>query len=582
MPSKDEITSEKILVKNVFKMWFCIPEYQRPYVWGDDEIYYLLDDLNYAMKEKPESEFFLGSFVFQVKPAAPEQGQMFLENDLLDGQQRLSTLLMLMAVIRDLSDKNKNKCQEYIYQEADSIENLPERVRLVFTIRKEVERFVHEYVKTEGGTNRENELLKISQQNNNTSVKNMANAILKIRSYLNEPGNGMNPDDLLTFLANNVLMIYVATEKLEDAFRLFMILNDRGVPLRNSDILKSINIGELDNDADKLYYAKLWEDAEGELEDEFNRFLNHVRTILVKERPRLTLLKEFEDKIYNPKEIDKVTRQKKPVLLRKGKDTFQLIEKYLSHYKALIGGNNNYDETGDFEFDNLIRVMLIGLPATDWVPPLLRYYDQFGYNDILPFLRKLDGKFSADWIGQKYPTERIEAMNDVIKVIDKATNTGDVFASDCFNFDKAAFLNTINGPVYTKRFVKYILLKLDYYFQSHDHKMQLETLSVEHILPQNPLQGSQWLSDFTDEQRAEWTHRLGNLVLITRRKNSAQSNKDYSEKVKSYFGKNIDTCPNSLRILNSYPQWTPVELMHNHELVVNKIKNYYGITQMTP
>ena len=577
MPTKDEITSEKILIKNVFKMWFCIPEYQRPYVWGDDEIYYLLDDLNYAMKEKPESEFFLGSFVFQVKPAAPEQGQLFLENDLLDGQQRLSTLLMLMAVIRDLSDKNKNKCQEYIYQEADRVENLPERVRLVFTIRKEVERFVHEYVKTEGGTNREDELLKISQQNKDASVKNMANAILKIRSYLNDSGNGMDPDHLLTFLANNVLMIYVATEKLEDAFRLFMILNDRGVPLRNSDILKSINIGELDNDADKLYYAKLWEDAEGELEDEFNRFLNHVRTILVKERPRLTLLKEFEDKIYNPKEIDKVTRQKKPVLLRKGKDTFQLIEKYLSHYKALLGGNNNYDDTGSFEFDNLIRVMLIGLPATDWVPPLLRYYDQFGYKDILPFLKKLDSKFSADWIGQKYPTERIEAMNDVIKVIDKANNPGDVFASDCFNFDKDAFLNIIKGPVYTKRFAKYILLKLDYYFQSHDHKMQLETLSVEHILPQNPLPGSQWLNDFSDEQRAEWTHRLGNLVLITRRKNSAQSNKDYSEKVKSYFGKNIDTCPNSLRILNNYDQWTPVELMHNHDLVINKVKTHYGI-----
>ena len=93
-------------------------------------------------------------------------------------------------------------------------------------------------------------------------------------------------------------MIYVATEDLEDAFRLFMILNDRGIPLRNSDILKSTNLGALDNEVDKIKYAKIWEQAEGELGDDFDRFLNHIRTILVKEKARLSLLKEFEDKIY--------------------------------------------------------------------------------------------------------------------------------------------------------------------------------------------------------------------------------------------------------------------------------------------
>ena len=47
------------------------------------------------------------------------------------------------------------------------------------------------------------------------------------------------------FLLNNVLFIYVSTDNTEDAFRLFTILNDRGIPLSNADILKSINIGEV-------------------------------------------------------------------------------------------------------------------------------------------------------------------------------------------------------------------------------------------------------------------------------------------------------------------------------------------------
>ena len=100
-------------------------------------------------------------------------------------------------------------------------------------------------------------------------------------------------------------MIYVSTEDLEDAFRLFTILNDRGIPLCNSDILKSTNLGELKTDAEKESNAKMWEEAEGELGDDFDRFLNHVRTILVKDMPRLSLLQEFEDKIYDPKEKEK-------------------------------------------------------------------------------------------------------------------------------------------------------------------------------------------------------------------------------------------------------------------------------------
>ena len=98
-------------------MWFRIPEYQRPYVWGYEEINDLLDDLTFAQQEKPDSEYFLGSIVFQSTPAATDLEQKFPENDILDGQQRMTTLLLLLAVIRDLKDdrKTKEKCQEYIY-----------------------------------------------------------------------------------------------------------------------------------------------------------------------------------------------------------------------------------------------------------------------------------------------------------------------------------------------------------------------------------------------------------------------------------------------------------------------------------
>lgn len=545
---RSEIKSEKILVKDIFtNMWFRIPEYQRPYVWGYDEIHDLLDDLTFAMQTKAESDYFLGSFVFQSKVANPNEGQKFDENDLLDGQQRMTTILLLFSVIRDLSrdDDAIEECQKCIYQKSSKYKNIPERTRLVFGIRESVQQFIEDYVKTKDGTNNTEELKGLAKATPDVSIRNMVNAISEIRNFFEQ--NNIEPELLLQFLLNNVLLIYVSTENLEDAFRLFTILNDRGVPLRNSDILKSINLGELELNSDKIKYAKLWEEAEGELEDDFDRFLNHVRTVLVKEKARLNLLQEFEDKIYKPKEKDKSTGKIKPPLLSKGKNTFVFVERYLKHYKELLSGNN-YEITKSFAFDNLLKVMLTGLPATDWIPPLLHYYDKFNTENIYEYLVALDNKFSADWISQYTPTYRIESMNEVNKTIARKNSSQEVFESGCFGKDNDSFMRIIKSDVYGRRFARYILLKLDYYYQNQDQRMHFETLSVEHILPQTPKEDSQWIKDFSDEQRNIMTHKIGNLVLITRRKNTSQGRLDYTVKKKKYFSNNIDTCPNSLRI----------------------------------
>lgn len=584
MQASGQIKSEKTLVKEIFSsMWFRIPVYQRPYVWGADEVRELLEDLTFAMTMKPESDYFLGTFVFQSKAAEPDKGQKYNENDLLDGQQRMTTLLLLFAVIRDLVDDEDATadCQKCIYQKASKYMNIPERTRLLFVIRPEVQEFIDQYIKTEFGTTYEDKILELNKKDE-LSIKNMANAILHIRKFFSENAD-VKPEKLLHFLLNNVLMIYVSTEDLEDAFRLFTILNDRGIPLRNSDILKSTNLGELKADAEKVKYAKMWEEAEGELGDDFDRFLNHLRTILVKDKPRLSLIQEFEDKIYNPKEKEKITGKKKPVLLHRGRETFELIERYLNHYHVLLDGQS-YDKIGNFEFDNLMKVMLNGLPATDWMPPLLRYFDKFQYDNILDFLRLLDNKFSADWINQESPTDRIEAMNRVIKIIDDAKDGKDVISSGCFNIDSEKFIRLIDGSIYGRRFARYLLMKLDFLCTVHHQRMNFGTLSVEHILPQHPDEGSEWVANFSPEERMEWTDKLGNLVLITRHTNSKLGRLDYQDKKRKYFEKYIDTCPNSLRVLKNekWKKWTPIELKENHNIVLQKIRDHYGIRKDGP
>ena len=69
-------------------------------------------------------------------------------------------------------------------------------------------------------------------------------------------------------------------------------------------------------------------------------------------------------------------------------------------------------------------------------------------------------------------------------------------------------------------------------------------------------------------------------MLITRRKNSSQGRLDYKAKKTKYFEKCIDTCPNSLRVLR-HEQWTPVELKANHNVVLKKLWDHYGVDSST-
>lgn len=571
------IASDKIHIKDVFKKWFKIPEYQRPYVWGSDQVSDLLDDISFAQQQNKDSEYFLGSIVLQTREIKTGNGE-YIENDLLDGQQRLITLLLLTAVIRDLSTKEIRikTCQESIFQQANPDDNIPERLRIVFDIREEVKDFINEYVKTKRGTEKIEELKIKAQTSKVSSIKNMANAILVIRNYFEKAYNA-TVDNFFPYLRNKVLMIYVASEELEDAFKLFTIMNDRGLKLRNSDILKAENLRALSNETDRIKYAKEWEDIENYFEDDFDIFFSHLRTILVKEKARLNLLDEFEKNIYNPKIYDKEKKLYKSMtpLLKKGKETFDFIIKHKKNYIEIFE-TDHYSKYSSYNLDNLLTVMKATLPADLWIPPVLKFYEEFAYTDFYNFMIKLDNKFSYDWIAQYTPTTRIENINNILREIENSKNVSELFNSDVFEIDATSLIEILNGDIYGRRYARYILYKLDFLYSGKDEKFSIpKTISVEHILPQNPKDDSQWINDFSEEERISLTNKIGNLVLISRRKNSSQGRMDFELKKKNYFKNNIELFRNSVRVLTQNSKWSPKELNVNQVDVIAKIENHY-------
>lgn len=572
-----EIKCEKKVIREIFNMWYCIPDYQRAYVWDTDQVRDLLDDTISAYRENKEAQYFLGSMVLKINEKS-ENNVSYTEYELLDGQQRITTVFLILACMRDmLTDypQYQNSLAGFVYQAEDAILQQPERMRIIFNIRSDVRDFVNEHIKPLHGTCN-SALLKDKMQAKdvNISIRNMANAMLVAHEFLEE--NKSEIIGYLSYFLNKVLMIYVATEELQDAFQLFTVLNNRGVKLSSSDILKAENLKEL-SAADRTSWATRWEEMETYFGEDFDKFLSHIRTILVKKKQTTTLLKEFDEFVYSNQEYDRTQKKYVPrtPILRRGRDTFELLYSYYHTYQEVFDTDHSV-VTGDYEITNYLKLMETGFGADYWIAPVLDYYRKYRRRGFVAFLKALDRKLSADWITAATPTVRMENVNAILREIEASQDSAALLQSKTFTINKSDFGRVINGDIYGRSFAKYLLLKLDLIYRGSSTPMIPQAIaSIEHILPRNPSADSQWVKDFSAAEREEWTNKLGNLVLISRRKNTAQGNRDYVEKKEKYFEKNIEMFPNSIRIYQNYPEWKLSDLKKNHSDVVTELLNVY-------
>ena len=549
------IEANKGILKKIFseEFWFIVPQYQRPYVWQEENIQELIDDLYYAFENKQNSEYFLGALV--LKRTKEEE---FKEYEILDGQQRLTTLCMMIAVLRDLMKKPQYKwtLSQMIYQEENELLRVPSRSRIKYNTRDKVKDFVKDYIIPSGSTRRK-EIVKF-HESTNISVANMSKAISIMHEVF---ASKDNLEAFAVFLLNNVLFIYVSTDNTEDAFRLFTILNDRGMPLSNSDILKSINIGEVgEEDLDE--YCESWEYLEEKYNKSFDRFLSFARTILLKNKPVSNLLDEYEKNIY------------KKGILKKGKNTIDFLIELDQVYDAIIDLN---DKELSNEYKNLVTIMKIGLHSDEWIPALMSYFIKFKYYNLDEFIKRLEYKFVGDLMSNISPSKRSENLNNIIKtieIINESTIDTLLDNKELFDIDKNIFRNNINGEVYGKKYTKYLLLKIEYLMSDNAvHLSDYKEISIEHILPQNPPKKSHWTKDFTENQRKLWTNKLCNLVLISNKKNVKLGNLDFKKKKEEYLKHRMDVFNNSKILLDKSSKWDEATLKSRQNTLVNMLVN---------
>lgn len=552
-----EIGYGKQNIGDVFNEWYTVPSYQRNYVWESDQIEDFLNDMEDNYEEHANDEYFLGSFIIQNKKD---------NNDLLDGQQRITTLFLFFAFMRDYDrtpDKLRRSLQDMLYQEENLVKRIASRVRLTYQIRGSVKEFIKEKIIPEGSiTSNWEEIVKTAENYRaNISERHICNTLVCFKKYFDERPY-IDITKYIQFITNNVVMIYISADRLEDAFRLFSIMNDRGLKLSNADILKSSNLEHLSDKNDVDDYAKRWEDMQADLGNDIDRFLLYVRNMILKSRVKTNLLDEYENNIFKPEK------------LQRGEAFFKMVFKTYETYDKIINLTDNYD----VPFGNLIRVLLGSMQNTEWIPSVLLYYQKFQDKGLLAYTKKVVCKNIADSICGESPSSRIDALNKIMVEVEAASAPDDILNADCFKFDSVKFLANIQMDVYGHFYTKPLLMLLEYEEQDNSLVNSFNQISIEHILPQTPSATSKWVQDFTEEQRTEMTHKVGNLCLIGRRKNTSLGNLDYMDKRKRYFEKNINSFARTLQIYNAYPtQWTPAELAKNQADTINKIRKIFGI-----
>ena len=577
---KSKIDCDKAVLKTIFEGWYSIPNYQRPYVWETEQVEELLNCIKNACNTG-EGEYFLGSIVYK-KTNKEIDGLEYQEFELLDGQQRITTLFLIIACIRDIVTEKKEEfseidfknivstCEKLIYQRKNEYENIPEQLRIVFNIRKEVREFVDSYIKETGSTANEDEFRKKEKDKTvNTSIRHMSKAILVTRAFFHE--NFALLKDFFKYLLNSVLLVYIATEDLQDAFQLFTVMNNTGLKLTNSDIFKADNLKAVEDEAKQTEWATNWEEMESYFGDDFDNFLSQIRTIFVKRKADFSLIKEFNDIIYSEKRWNRDKKQWEAckAYLKRGEETFRFIKEYFIQYQEIFD-KDHYEETKSYEIFNYLNLMQKGFGTDYWKASVLMYYKKFKYEGFLEFLKKLDNKIACDWIIGLVPSMRINNINDILKCIESSENSNGVLHSNVFDVNKDSFKTIISDSIYGRKYARYLLMKVDVLSCSSDWKYNLpSTISIEHILPQNPNDDSLWKKDFTDVEREEWTDRIGNLVLISRRKNSSQGNFDYADKHRKYFKNNIELFPAIVKLFEINKEWKLTNLLNRQNEIVN-------------
>ncbi|WRD92168.1 DUF262 domain-containing protein [Helicobacter pylori] len=562
---------DKKSLKNILvaedEAYYQIPIYQRPYQWGKEQCEELLNDLFENYEDHGEDDYFCGSLVF----IQSDEGNKTY--DIVDGQQRLSTFILLAKVLATLySERLDSKTQEYLQESwSDRHEDGEKKKRkrldfdLVGSSAKKDFQDALDFFDDLDASKGEN-----SKSNDPSKGKNsyLKNAIC-LKNYLEKKEIEDINDFIHQWLYLKVNFITITCSDTDMALRIFNVLNARGLPLHATDIFKGELLKKLTEEKEQEELATRWENLRQKcldngfaMETLFSQHLTYLNPVTSKEKMEKRLVTWFKNLNKTPLEY------------------LDVVEDFYNAYCEVLEMQDRYAHLLSYLEDNYWRAILCASILHDYseskIEALKKLLVKFYYQDwVAGKTRSTSSQTCCNIINALKEKKSVEDIASIVKKYLDEKNITQHFKENLQDSNLYTKFYFINGKTPKKNsWLKPILILVEYFISDDPEPKRIQmdkNLHVEHILPQKPTLSSQWAKDFSEEERELYTHSLANLTLLGGKKNTEASNLDFKDKKKIYMGEEISlskkktfrvmTCYKmTIDIAHHYTEWTPKSL----------------------
>jgi uncharacterized protein with ParB-like and HNH nuclease domain len=530
---------------------FSIPDFQRNYAWGDSQLEQFWTDIT-AVAEGKFPDHFLGPIVL-------------LDSDnrkpVIDGQQRLTTLVILAGVIRDKFVIDYKDPRYTVDGTSQVFSNLLNPLLFLsdltspmmqgnYQIKSVLESFVLKHPKSDHRKifgERSSAMTSVEKR----SSKNVQNAHAFFNSKLKKWIDESSPitesqlesmRKLVTAINEQVQFLTIEVENEDDAFTIFETLNERGLKLSPADLIKSYilrKIIEENSTADREEIIDIWDQIMEALGDyDVTNFLRHylltVHTDPIQKKVIFTKIKE---------EIEPKDRKIAPVSPRKKLEDLKFAA--LNYSQLLVNGYTNIDSS-EIEVA-LKKLNMIGDNHRIFLLKVLQ--TGFSGNDLLLAIRSVE-KLMFRWVicgeNAQVLENHLQAASHLVKKSDgdSLTKACQYLINSCPG-DEEFSLALKNRSFKDTKLQAYALRNLNFAITGSEVTTNKKNVSVEHIAPQKP-EDKEWYSRVAPKESSDpdskskiyddFIYKWGNITILEQKLNSSVQNNVWAIK-KSGTGK---------------------------------------------
>ena len=564
---------------------FTIPSFQRAYIWKPENILQLISDLEEACTT-PQTPYFLGSLIL-----VREGDTSF---SVIDGQQRLVSLSIIIAALRDLETDPEwmRLLDALIVEPGDKLRGIANEPRL--TLRERDAAFFREYVQ-EGNLEA---LFDLSDQDWLSNAQRNITMNTKAAYDALQPLTEDERQRLASYLVNSVTLVIVITDDLDGAHRIFDVMNMRGLPLTPSDVFKAKALAGLPASAADAY-ATRWDDIMDPLGDnapEVEEFFSYLHMIVTHKPGSGKLIGDFLAEVLHtylangtiPAFINKVlapyamawrilARPSDTILPEEVRNILESLNDYRSHEWKPVAMWTLVHSYRNLSAPDTSPFMRIGAHAAHSnntsAQAALDPHDRDRLIEVLTALERVTGIAT---LNRQDMTLRRGRATASIRDLDKGYPIRLVRGLSISADDRAGALVRLHGEMQGDNdLIRLLLIRANEQWAGQ----RLTRPRSLNALPIMPLDISKAASfaHWTQDQHDYWMYRLGNMALVQGAPDQLNKLNDYERRRNRMLVRPDSQRFPLTRQLDDFAECTPQMLHHRQEETIRLIAEYWDI-----